>query len=46
MYGVTSDRHRQPLATMHVHLRTFKRRGVRGAAELDRRGAELLAIRT
>jgi hypothetical protein len=42
MEGVTSDRHRQALANMRSHLRTFKRRGVPGAADLDRRGRELL----
>jgi tetratricopeptide (TPR) repeat protein len=46
MYGVTSDRHRRALATMRGRLRMFKRRGVPGAGELDRRGVELLATTT
>jgi tetratricopeptide (TPR) repeat protein len=43
MEGVTSDRHRQALATMRAHLRTFKRRGVPGAADLDQRSELLIA---
>jgi len=46
MEGVTSDRHRQALTTMRAQLRTFRRRDVPGATQLDRRGAELLATTT
>ncbi len=42
MRGVASDRHRQAITNARHHLRTFSRRGVPGAAALDRRCTELL----
>ena len=45
MQGISSERHRQAISNARQHLRTFTRRGVPGAAELDRRCRELLAVR-
>jgi len=42
MPRVTSNRHRRALITMRAQLRVYRRRGVTGAAELDRRAVDLL----
>jgi hypothetical protein len=42
MSGVISNRHRQALTTMRAQLRSYRRRGVPGAAELDQPARDLL----
>lgn len=42
MEGVTSDRTRKAIASIRPMLATYKRRGVPGARDLDRRAYEAL----
>ena len=43
MAGVQSGRHRKAMVAMRAHLAGFKRRGIPGSTDLDRRAADLLS---
>jgi len=42
MDGMTSDRTRKAISSIRPHLSTYRRRGVPGTADLERRAREAL----